>query len=73
MNVHEPTKDKNDDTKDILYEEQDEFPKYHMNIFLRDLNAEVARKYIFKPTTRNENLNEVNNDNGLTVVNVATS
>jgi hypothetical protein len=42
-------------------------------ILLGDFNAKVGRKDIFKPTIRNENSQEINNDKGVTVVNFATS
>jgi hypothetical protein len=54
--------------KDSFYEELvrvfDKFPKYHIQILLRDFNAEVNRKDIFKPTIWNESLHEISNDNG---------
>jgi hypothetical protein len=38
LNVHAPTEDKNDDIKDSFYEELEQvfeqFPRYHMKIFL---------------------------------------
>jgi hypothetical protein len=37
-----------------------------------DFNANVGRKDIFKPTSRNESLHEISNDNGVTVENFAT-
>jgi hypothetical protein len=40
---------------------------------VKDSNAKVGRKNIFKPTIRNENLYEISNDNGLRVVNFSTS
>jgi hypothetical protein len=51
----------------------DKFPKYHLKILLGDLNAKVGREDVFKPTIGNENLHEISNDNGITVVNFATS
>jgi hypothetical protein len=51
----------------------DKFNRYHMNILLGDLNAEVGREDIFKPTIGNENLHEISNDAGVRVVNFATS
>jgi hypothetical protein len=67
LNVHAPTEDKIDDTKDRLYEELeyvfDKFSKY-MNILLVHFNDEVGREDIFKPTIVNENLYEISNDNG---------
>ncbi|PNF29495.1 hypothetical protein B7P43_G04553 [Cryptotermes secundus] len=76
-NVHAPTEDKTDDIKDRFYEElehvSDKFPKYPMNILLGDFNAKVGREDISKPTTRNESLHEISNDNGVRVVNFDTS
>jgi exonuclease III len=40
LNVHAPTEDK-DDIKDSFY---DQFPRYHMKIFLGDFNAKVGRR-----------------------------
>ncbi|PNF29719.1 hypothetical protein B7P43_G12562 [Cryptotermes secundus] len=37
------------------------------------INAKAVKEDIFKPTTGNENLHEINNDNGVRVVNFATS
>jgi exonuclease III len=53
--------------KDSFYEELervfDKFPKYHIKILLGDFNAKVEREDIFKPTIRNESLQEITNDN----------
>jgi hypothetical protein len=46
----------------------DEFLKYHMKILLGDFNAKVGREDIFKHTTGNESLYEINNDNGVKLV-----
>jgi hypothetical protein len=43
-----------------------------MKILLGDLNAKVGREFIFKPTTGNESLHEISNDNGVRVLNFAT-
>jgi hypothetical protein len=51
----------------------DKFPKYHMKILLGDFNAKVGREDTFKPTIGNESLHEIDNDNGVRVVNFATS
>jgi hypothetical protein len=68
-----PTKDKTDDVKDRFYEELecvfDKFPKYHMKILLGDFSAKVSMEDIFKPTIGNE----ISNDNGVRLVNSATS
>jgi endonuclease/exonuclease/phosphatase family metal-dependent hydrolase len=63
--------------KDSFYVELervfDKFPKYHMKILLGDFNTKVGRKDIFKSTIGDENLHEMSNDNGVTLVNLATS
>jgi hypothetical protein len=43
-----------------------------MKILLGDFNAKLGREDIFKPTTRNGNLHEISNDNGVKVVTFAT-
>jgi hypothetical protein len=63
--------------KDRFYEElqhvSDKFPKYHLKILLGDFNAKVGRGDIFKPPIGNESLHEISNDNGVRVVNFASS
>ena len=44
-----------------------------MKILLGDLNAKVGREIIFKPTIGNESLHQNSNDNGVRIVNFATS
>jgi hypothetical protein len=44
-----------------------------MKILLGDFNAKVGREDIFKPTIGNESLHQDSNDNGVRVVNFATS
>jgi hypothetical protein len=45
----------------------------YTKILLGDFGTEVGREDILKPTTGNESLHEINNDNGVRVVNFATS
>jgi hypothetical protein len=77
LNLHAPTEDKTEDVKDGFYEELervfDKFPKYHMQMLLGDFNAKVGREDIFKLTIWNESLHEISNDNGVRLVNFATS
>ena len=77
LNVHAPREDKSDDSKDSFYEElekvSDHFPRYHMKILLGDFNAKVGREIIFKPKTGNESLHQDSNNNGVRIVNFATS
>jgi hypothetical protein len=44
-----------------------------MKILTEDFNAEVARENIFKPTVENESLQQDSNDNGIRIVNFATT
>jgi hypothetical protein len=66
LNVHAPTEDKIDDTKDRFYEQLEQvfdiFPKYHMKVLLGDLHPEVGSEDIFKPTIGNESLHEINTE-----------
>jgi hypothetical protein len=72
-----PTEAKTNDGKDSFDEELervfDKFPKYHMKILLEDFNAKAGNEDIFKPTIGNESLHEIGNDNGIRLVNSATS
>jgi hypothetical protein len=74
--VQAPSEDKSDDSKDSFYEELElgfyRFPKYRMKILL-DFNAKVGGENIFKPTNGIESLHQDSNDNGVRIVNVATS
>jgi hypothetical protein len=77
VNVHAPCEDTSDYIKDIFYEELgrifDQFPRYDMKILLGDFNAKLGKEDIFKLTIGNESSHEINNDNGVRVVNFATS
>jgi hypothetical protein len=72
-----PTEDKIDDINDRINEELeqlfDKLPNYHMKILKGDFNAKVGREHIFKPTIANESLHTTSNDNGVRVVNFASS
>ena len=50
LNVHAPSEDKSDDSKDSFYKELeqvfDHFPRHHMKILLGDFNAKVGRENI---------------------------
>jgi hypothetical protein len=48
-------------------------PKYHMRILLGDSSAKEDREDIFKLTIGNKCLHEISNDNGVRLVNFATS
>jgi len=63
--MHAPSEEKNDDSKDSIYKEIEQFfnrfPGYHMKILLEDFNAKVGRENKFKPTIANESLHQVSN------------
>jgi hypothetical protein len=63
--------------KDSFYEELEpvfgKFLKYHMKILLGNFDAKVSREDVFKPTIGNESLHKISNDNGVRLVNFATS
>ena len=77
LNVHAPSEDKDDDIKDSFYEEIErlfyQLPMYHIKILLGDFNAKVERENIFQPTIWTESVHPECNDNGIRVVNFATS
>ena len=77
LNVHAPSEEKSDDSKDSFYEELEQvfhhFPKYHMKVILGDFNEKVGRENIFKPTIGNESIHPDSNDNGVIIVTFATS
>ena len=55
LNVHAPSEEKGDNSKDSLYEELEQvffyhLPKYDMKFLFGDFNAKVERENIFKPT-----------------------
>ena len=60
VNVHAPSEEKSDTSKDSFYAELeqvfDHLPKYHKKILLGDFNAKVGRDNIFKPTIGQESL-----------------
>ena len=77
LNLHAPSEEKSDDSKDSFYEELEQifyhFSKYHMKILLGDCNAKVGRENIFKLTIVNESLHQGSNDSGVRIVNFVTS
>jgi hypothetical protein len=77
LNLHAPSEDKCDDSKDSFYDELeqvfDHFPRYHIKILLVDFNAKVGRENIFKSTIGNENVHQDRNDNGVRIENSSTS
>jgi hypothetical protein len=77
FDVHAPSGEKSDDSKDSVCEELDRvlghFPKYHTKILSGEFDAKLRREDIFKPTIRNDILYQDNNDNVFRIINFATS
>ena len=75
--MHAPSEEKSDDSKDSLYDELeqvfDHFLKYHIGILLGNFIAKVGRENIFKPKNGNDSQHRDSNDNGVRMVNFATS
>jgi hypothetical protein len=49
------------------------FSECHMQIMSRDFNHKIRREEILKPTIGNESLHEIGNDNGVRLIDFATS
>jgi len=70
LNVHAPSEEISDDSKDSFYEELEvfyHFSKYHIKIVLGDFNAKVGQEDIFKLTIGNEGLHNDSNDCGVRI------
>lgn len=46
---------------------------YKIWIVLGDINAKIGREHTFKPTIGLHSLHEITNDNGMKLINLATS
>ena len=73
VNVHAPSEEMKDSFYEELEEVFDHFPKYYMKILLGEFNAKLGRDDIFKPMIGQESLHQDSNDNGVRLVNFATS
>jgi hypothetical protein len=75
--MHVPADDESNGKKESCYEEMKvcirSIPKVVHEHFLGDFISIVGRKDIFEPTIWNMSLHEINNVNGVRIVNVATS
>jgi hypothetical protein len=76
LNVHVPSEEKSDKSKDSFYEELeqvfDHFRKYHMKILLGDFKAKVGKENIFKPTVGKESIHQDTNDDDDRIVHFVT-
>ncbi|XP_025413934.1 craniofacial development protein 2-like [Sipha flava] len=77
INGYAPTEDKEDEVKDIFYEnsenECDQIPTNKVKILLGDFNAKIGQEVEYRPTIGKESLHKTSNDNGTRLVNFATT
>ncbi|XP_071652690.1 craniofacial development protein 2-like [Temnothorax longispinosus] len=77
INVHAETEEKRDSTKDsfysILERVYDTTPSNDIKMMLGDLNAKIGRETIYRPIIGKESLHAGSNNNGLRVIDFATS
>lgn len=72
INGHAPTKDREEDVKNIFYENLDNVcdlkPTSKVKILLRDFNAKIGQDIIYRPSGIH-GLHRLSNDNGTRLVN----
>ena len=77
INVHAPHNERPEDEKDTFYRKlekvYDMCPQNDIKIIIGDLNAQVGRESIFKPTIGNFSLHAESNENGMKLINFAAS
>ena len=77
LNAHAPREEKSDDSKTVYMSSQGRFSFIFLStiwaILLGDFIAKLGREDIFQPTIGNECLHKDSNDNGVRIVNFATS
>ncbi|XP_035903126.1 uncharacterized protein LOC118507930 [Anopheles stephensi] len=77
INVHSPHLGSTDDEKELFFtqleREYDRCPQNDIKIVIGDLNAQVGREEAFKPTIGRFSVHQLTNDNGLRLINSASS
>jgi hypothetical protein len=77
VNVHAPHNERPEDEKDAFYRQLDkvyeECPQNDIKIVIGDLNAQIGREKIFKPTIGGFSLHSESNENGVRLINFAAS
>ena len=68
INIHAPTEEKDEDTKERFYAElqqiQEKVPKHDLLIIIGDYNAKIGRERVYQKAIRNHTLHETSNRNG---------
>ncbi len=77
INVHAPHNEKSEDEKENFYNQlartYNKCPKHDIKIVIGDLNAQVGREEIFKPTIGKFSFHNDTNENGLKLINFAAA
>ena len=77
INVHAPTKEKMDEIKEEIYilleQNINQIARLDIKIIPGDFNAKVGKECIHKPTIGNESLHNETNNNGIKMIQFATS
>ena len=77
FSIHAPTEDKGMDEKeafyDVLEREYRKCPRQDIKILLGDFNAQVGQEQYLRPTIGKNSLHKESNDNGIRLVDFATS
>ena len=71
INIHAPTEEKDEDTKERFYAElqqiQEKVPKHDLLIIIGDYKAKIGRERAYKKAIRNHTLHEEANRNGVLI------
>ncbi|KAL4152678.1 hypothetical protein QTP88_000511 [Uroleucon formosanum] len=77
INCYAPTEQGNNDIKCEFYEEleriYDTQPRNCIKILMGDFNAQIGREPLYRPIIGRESLHLISNNNGMRVINFATS
>ena len=77
INVHAPHNERPDEEKDKFYRQlekaYEESPRNDIKIVIGDLNAQIGKEKIFKPTVGDFSLHRESNENGVRLINFAAA
>jgi hypothetical protein len=77
INAHAPHNERPDEEKEVFYSLLEntykKCPRHDVKIVIGDLNAQVGREEIFRPTIGRFSLHRESNENGLKLINFAAS